>query len=321
MLADGAFTYLFAIDGLTNQGLVEASDAGTVALTSTSGLSNLAGGTIEAIDTTSGVLSEVEISAGAGPGQSSIDNAGQILALEHGYISLTGSIEPIDNYGTIKADEGRIDIDAAAPFNNTNDLNNHSGGVIEALNGGIVSVGVAGTVFNLSGGLLKADGGTMVFIAAGGISNNAGATMEACDGGILQFTAQTPTLDNAGAIKLDDGSLVVGGSINISGGGNLTLDGGGTVTLSDNSGNAIKSGGAAATFTNVDNTISGAGTIGDAHLTLINESLGVIDADDVNALILDTGGNTITNAGLLEATNGATRSRHPEPIPSSNSSV
>ena len=183
MLADGAFTYLFAIDGLNNRGLVEASDGGTVALDFNVRSFESGRGTIEAIDTTSGVLSEVGISASAGAGQSSIDNAGQVLALEHGYVSLIGNIEPVDNSGTIKADEGRIDIEATATLNNTNDLNNHSGGVIEALNGGIVLVGVAGTVFNLSGGLLKADGGTMVFIAAGGISNNAGATMEADCGG------------------------------------------------------------------------------------------------------------------------------------------
>ena len=310
MLADGYGSYLFATDGLTNQGLIEACNSGTVVLSSESGLSNLAGGTIEAIGAISGPFSEVVISASAGAGQSSIDNAGQILALKHGYVSLTGNIEPFDNYGTIKADDGQIVIETTATLGNSDNLTNHDGGVIEALNGGVVTIGAAGVVFNLGGGLLKADGGTLALNATGGVTNDAGATIEADDGGILQFTTLTPTLDNAGTIKLNDGTLVVVGSVILPGGGNLTLDGGGTVTLSDDSGNAIKSGGAAATFTNVDNTISGAGTIGDAHLTLHNEQYGVIDADDVHALVLDTGGNTIANEGLLEATNGATLDIH-----------
>jgi fibronectin-binding autotransporter adhesin len=306
MLADGYGSYLFATDGLTNQGLVEACNSGTVILNSVSGLSNLAGGTIEAIGPISGPFSEVVISASALAGQSSIDNAGQILALQHGYVSVTGNIQPFDNYGTIKADDGQIVLQTTATLGNSDDLTNHDGGVIDALNSGVVTIGAAGVVFNLAGGLLKADGGTLALNATGGVTNDAGATMEADNGGILQFTTLTPTLDNAGTIKLNDGTLVVVGSVILPGGGSVTLDGGGTVTLSDDSGNAIKSGGAAAIFTNVDNTISGAGTIGDAHLTLHNEQHGVIDADGVNALILDTGGNTIANEGLLEATNGAT---------------
>ena len=304
MLADGYGSYLFATDGLTNQGLIEACNAGTVVLGSESGISNLAGGTIEAIGAISGPFSEVVISAAAGADQSSIDNAGQILALKHGYVSLTGNIEPIDNYGTIKADDGRIVIETTATLGNSDNLTNHDGGVIEALNGGVVTIGAAGVVFNLGGGHLKADGGTLALNATGGVTNDAGATIEAADGGILQFTTLTPTLDNAGTIKLNDGTLVVVGSVILPGGGNLTLDGGGTVTLGDDSGNAIKSGGAAATFTNVDNTISGAGTIGDACLTLINEHLGVIDADDSHALILNTGANAVTNYGTLEANAG-----------------
>ena len=95
--------------------------------------------------------------------------------------------------------------------------------------------------------------------------------------------------------------------------GSLTLNGGdgsatgpGQVLLSDSSGNFIVSDGSPAALTNVDNTISGAGTIGDANLTLDNEQYGVIDANYSIPLILVTGVNTIANAGTLEATNGGT---------------
>jgi hypothetical protein len=53
-------------------------------------------------------------------------------------------------------------------------------------------------------------------------------------------------------------------------------------------------------FTNVDNTISGAGQLGEGQMTLVNA--GTIDATGTNALVLDTGSNVITNSGTLEAT-------------------
>ena len=72
------------------------------------------------------------------------------------------------------------------------------------------------------------------------------------------------------------------------------------MTLSNNAGNAVISNGAAAILTNVGNTISGAGTIGDSYLTLVNQ--GTINANQTKALVINTGGNTITNSGTLEAT-------------------
>ena len=49
------------------------------------------------------------------------------------------------------------------------------------------------------------------------------------------------------------------------------------------------------TLTNVDNTISGAGQLGDGQMTLVNE--GSIVATGSNALVIDTGANTIVNTG------------------------
>ncbi|MGB7603219.1 MAG: hypothetical protein WBM24_23150, partial [Candidatus Sulfotelmatobacter sp.] len=75
------------------------------------------------------------------------------------------------------------------------------------------------------------------------------------------------------------------------------LNGSGHVTLTDNTHNSIVSDGLAlATLTN-SNTITGAGTIGDTQLTLINS--GTIDATGTNALIIDTGTNTSTAVGSV----------------------
>ena len=102
------------------------------------------------------------------------------------------------------------------------------------------------------------------------------------------------TIDNTGSVLLlftsTNPSLLIDG--------NVRLDGSGTVTLGGPSAEIV-SNGAAATLTN-SNTITGAGTIGDAFLTLNNQ--GVIDATGTNSLVINTGTNVITNDGTLETT-------------------
>jgi hypothetical protein len=52
-------------------------------------------------------------------------------------------------------------------------------------------------------------------------------------------------------------------------------------------------------FTNVDNTISGAGHLGEGQLTMVNQ--GTINATGSHALDIDTGANMTFNFGMLEA--------------------
>ena len=136
---------------------------------------------------------------------------------------------------------------------------------------------------------------------------------------------QTPVVENAGTMTVSDGAVLpLGGIIDNTGtialnstgdatelqiiGDGVTLQGGGYLTLSDSHENIIFGTSAATTLTNVDNTISGAGQIGigDGNLTLVNEAHGTIGANiSGGTLTLDTG-HTITNDGVLEATNGGT---------------
>ena len=66
------------------------------------------------------------------------------------------------------------------------------------------------------------------------------------------------------------------------------------------------------TLTLVNETLEGAGTVGDTHLSLDVSSGGVINGDisvlaaNTAPLVLTTGSHTIMNAGTLEATNGGT---------------
>jgi hypothetical protein len=55
--------------------------------------------------------------------------------------------------------------------------------------------------------------------------------------------------------------------------------------------------------TNVDNTITGFGVLGDGKLILVNAVAGVIDAAFGN-MIVNTGSDAVNNAGVLEASNG-----------------
>ena len=96
-----------------------------------------------------------------------------------------------------------------------------------------------------------------------GAATNTGA-LNVNDGGTLDLVNLTVT--NTGTITLN----ATTSATNLVIAGNVTLNGGGHLTLSDDSQNAIVSNGVAATLINVDNTISGAGTIGDANLTLDN---------------------------------------------------
>ena len=138
-------------------------------------------------------------------------------------------------------------------------------------------------------------------------------TINVDDGGTVEFDGITITNTNTIEVNAATGSgvslsptyLEIAGTVTLQGGpGNAT--GPGVVTLTDSYNNFIDSNGSAAELINADNTISGAGTIGDASLTLDNETYGAIDANGTNPLILDTGAHTITNAGTLEATNGGT---------------
>ncbi len=79
----------------------------------------------------------------------------------------------------------------------------------------------------------------------------------------------------------------------------LTLSGGGHLTLSDSDANVIHGTGPDVRLTNLDNTISGAGQIGEGEMVLINH--GKIVATGEHALIIDTGDNTVVNDGILES--------------------
>ena len=142
-------------------------------------------------------------------------------------------------------------------------------------------------------GALAIDAGDGIFITEGSSLTVDGSSL---------FTG-AGTLANSGGITFE--GLTYGSTLTL--GGSVTLSGGGTITLIPRS----QIGGDNSTLTNVDNTIAGySGGMGvdgieANNLTIINQAAGVINANvSGEYFTVSPRGGTVTNAGLLEATNG-----------------
>src|SRR5262249_22471498 len=109
----------------------------------------------------------------------------------------------------------------------------------------------------------------------------------------------------AGVVK-NTGQIQLVGSVNptymIFDGGPVTFTGAGQIVLSANSGNNYVYGTGGTTVTNVDNTILGAGLLGNGqNFTLINQAAGTINANQTGRLTLNVAAG-VRNTGLIEDT-------------------
>jgi hypothetical protein len=137
-------------------------------------------------------------------------------------------------------------------------------------------------VTTISTATLDDNGHNFTALAGTGVGANAGTII--VDNESIFITGGT--LKNFGTIDINGSSeLLLHRDTIFQGGGKLTLSNG--QIFNDVSGN---------TLTNVDNTISGFGTI---NTNLVNQNNGVIDANDGNGLAVT--GN-LSNAGVLEST-------------------
>src|ERR1039457_6316500 len=91
-------------------------------------------------------------------------------------------------------------------------------------------------------------------------------------------------------------NLIIGSSA-------VTLTGGGTVTLGNNGANRIFGAVGTDVLTNANNIVQGSGNIGVDQMGLVNQTAGVIDANQATPLYIQTSNGT-TNTGTLEATAG-----------------
>ncbi|MFM5511200.1 VCBS domain-containing protein [Aeromonas rivipollensis] len=131
-----------------------------------------------------------------------------------------------------------------------------------------------------------------VFDLAPEMSNS--GTMILHDGAMLPLGG---FLDNSGSVLLDSHGQTTRLEVLVE---HLTLRGGGQVVLSDSPTNLIVGSTPQSRLVNENNTISGAGQLGGGQLMLANA--GLILANGLHALLLDTGNNVIDNSGTLAAT-------------------
>jgi FecR protein len=221
------------------------------------------------------------------------------LLLDDG-TTVSGGALIVGSVGTLEIGAGGATLNEVIVFNSN---------VIEVLPDGVLDVDLGTTIINfgatitvdgaaaldldgatIAGGTLSGDG---TIATVGGVSSFEGVTIASAT--TVSVTNDT-ILDLSGPI-VNSGIIALNSSgdatqLEIS--GNVLLEGSGQIALTDNAHNAIVSDGSPATLTN-SNTITGAGTIGDAFLTLVNG--GTVNATGENPLIIDTGVNTPSSAG------------------------
>ncbi len=216
----------------------------------------------------------------------------------------------------------------ALVLNATGNVSN--AGLIEATdtvagNGGFV---VQSTAIHNAGGTVAANGAHSHVDLAGGII--IGGTLATSGGGAIDVTQPSTTLDglsagtlaNAGSVVVvDNAALTLLGTINntgtitaaavastaaiIIGGPATTLMGKGSLLLGNNAGNQVAGVNAFSQLVNVNNTIAGAGLLGNGSpLSLVNTAGGIVNANQAVALVLNMTGD-VSNAGLMEATGAA----------------
>ena len=215
-------------------------------------------------------------------------------ATNAGLIESTGKGGLILQNGSI-ANSGQITVSGGGALS----LNNAT---INDSTGGTLDPGLALTLNSsaiVGGSLTMAAGGTITIVNSDDLNTtltNKGAINV---GNNSQVTVHG-TVTNNGVISLSNTAAFA--NLNVGSGG-VSLTGAGQVTLTDNASNDIIGTGGVQTLTNVDNTISGAGFIGGGSLILNNQAKGIINSTGTtNALTLDMGFGTATNAGLIEST-------------------
>ena len=244
---------------------------------------------------------------------------------------LTNVNDTIQGSGQIGADqlalvnESAGIIDANQP--NTLTINTSNGttntGTMEATAGGTLVFAGSDTYTNTGGTILASGTGSTVQLT--GTVTIVGGTLNTASGGLIEDTTGTPTLSgvtNKGTYNvLNDeqtqllGTLTNQGTINLNSVGNttelqangaVTLTGGGTIVMSDNVDNYFLQSVAGSSMTNVNNTISGSGNIGNGAMAFTNDAGGIVDAlsSTGRTLTIQTGAATATNLGLMEAGSG-----------------
>jgi probable HAF family extracellular repeat protein len=218
----------------------------------------------------------------------------QLINEASGTVNANVSGEPlvlngqIENFGLLEAsNSGTLQLGAVQNI----------GGTIEALNGSTVSLGANSRI----SGTLTTSGTGQIVGTGVSLSNMTNAGQFVASG----TTSLTGAIVNSGTISVTGTTsvLALSGSTTLTGHGALNLSG---AFIAGSSSGFVMSN---STVDNVDNTIEGWGSlpnpIPSSNYNLTNEAQGVVNAN-VSGQTLMLGANSVTNYGLLEASNGGT---------------
>jgi len=279
---------MLVLDGSTGDQTVQLSGDGKLILSDNAG--NLITGYGTATTT---FLNDNTIEGAGTIGEANLDlqNAGTIDA--------DGAVPLIINGSFSATNSGTIECTSTGGLYLVNTTLNNTLGTIEAAASGAV-IYLTGAIIN--DGAVSTVAGSSI-ISTSGISNeiNVGSVTNA--GNIVIQPLSTLSLGasidvvNSGSIELNSG---VGQPVQLTVIGTLDLEGNGRVKLNDNPLNSIVSNGLLTTLDNESNTISGAGTIGDANMSLEQGPTGAIDGTGENPLIIADIG-FFTNYGKVES--------------------
>ena len=185
--------------------------------------------------------------------------------------------------------------------NTTDTLVNQSNTILGA---GSIALG---TFDNRAGGTVEAgqSGRGTLSVSAGTLSNE--GSMIATTGATLHLGQDntSASLTNSGSITVNpNGTLQIAGDYTISGGGNIQL----APETEQQEQNQVPpaqivSDGSPAELVLANQSLKGAGVLGDANLVLVNSSSTVAADQPEEILTIDTGSNVITNGGTLAAIN------------------
>ncbi len=283
---------------LTGKGTIALSDvSGVAAATSQVITGSFPGDTLDNIDNTISGIGEIgtgdanltlineangTIVASGGTmiintGTSVATNLGLAEAVAGSTLVLRGTIDSTG--GTLKGDAATVELDDVIV----------RGGHLATANGGVVATNIAATLDGTKT-LVILDSGAQVVVGAGDTLTLTG-----------NISDQTTLNVQGSGYTNNPATLKVSGTAILSGKGTIALT---DVSGIDASSSQILTGVAATdTLDNFDDTISGYGELGAGAMTLVNESLGIVDATG-GLLVLDTTKGSASNAGTLEAISG-----------------
>lgn len=235
-----------------------------------------------------------------------LNNEGTVAAEDHSRIVIGNwSSGSVTNLGLIEAlDEGTVEFQDVT-VTNYDETTGQGDGVIAAIGSDAIdelfsTTIVGGTLETRHGGAIEIvnpgpDGSNTVVFDGSGEAVTVDGFVQVEPGATLELVG---TIDNDGIIDVDNATSGSDLAVN----GTVELDGSGVVTLDGREDKITGVAGSDPLLQNYSN-IAGTGTIGGGGLKLINEATGIIDADGgrSGSLVIDTGKNTVTNDGLMEA--------------------